>query len=266
MEFTTIANARKQTGLSYLGNRNISAKLVKNRKVSNVITYCMYLAPANTSGYNVCEGSTKECRLGCLSTSGHRGIEIACGTNIIGACRINKTKLFHEDNKFFMAWLVAELNSHLNYATKIGLPFSVRLNGTSDIDWTKEYHNGWTIFEIFPETQFYDYTKIFDRFYNKPTNYHLTYSYTGRNVEKCVGLLDLAYNVAVIFDIKKGHALPKTWKGFEVIDADLTDARFLDPKGTVTGLKWKRIANRQIETEIRNSLFVVKPNDLDCQF
>ena len=59
----------------------------------------MYLAPANTSGYNVCKGATKECKLGCLATSGHVAIEVASGKNMIQKCRINKTRLFHEHNE-----------------------------------------------------------------------------------------------------------------------------------------------------------------------
>jgi len=40
--------------------------------------------------------------------------------------------------------------------------------------------------------------------------------------------------VAVVFS-----ELPKTYKGREVIDGDLTDLRFLDPIGCIVGLKAK---------------------------
>jgi len=64
MKFTTISKTRKELGIAYLGNINISAKLIKNMKVSGNYTYSIYLAPASTSGYNVCSHSTHECRLG----------------------------------------------------------------------------------------------------------------------------------------------------------------------------------------------------------
>lgn len=159
MEFTTIGNAIKQTGFAYLGGVNISAKMIKNQKVSGNMTYVIYLAPANESGYNVCPNSTPECRLGCLSTSGRAGMELLSGSNRTKNSRINKTKLFHEHNEFFMQWLIADLRAKQAKAKVKGLDFSVRLNGTSDIDWQNNYYNGKNIFEHFPEVTFYDYTK-----------------------------------------------------------------------------------------------------------
>jgi hypothetical protein len=41
MKFRSINEAKQLTGLSYLDNVNVSAKLIKNVKVSNVLTYCM---------------------------------------------------------------------------------------------------------------------------------------------------------------------------------------------------------------------------------
>ena len=210
MIFTTIADARKQTGLSYLGTKNISAKLIKNEKVSNVVTYCMYLSPSDTSGYNVCAGATKECKLGCLSSSGHRAIEIATGTTRINDCRIKKTRLFFEHREFFMSWLIAEMKVCKKYAEKNNMPFTFRLNGTSDIDWSFINHEGKNVFEIFHDCLSYDYTKLSDRFDSKLANYHLTYSYTGRNVDKCIELLEQGFNVAVVFNTAKKHNLLET--------------------------------------------------------
>jgi len=133
MKFTSIGKAKKETGLSYLGGINISSKLAKNMKV-NVMTYCLYLSPSKTSGYDVCTESTTECRLGCLATSGRAAMDIACGANIIANARIKKTKLFFEHNEYFMAWLVAEMNAAKAKAERTGFVFSARLNGTSDID------------------------------------------------------------------------------------------------------------------------------------
>ena len=260
MVFTTIANAKKETGLSYLGTKNISAKLVKNEKVSNVITYCMYLSPAETSGYNVCKGSTNECRLGCLASSGHRGIEIASNRTEILDCRIKKTRLFFEHNLFFMEWLLAEIKNCEKYAKKVGLPFSIRLNGTSDIDWTTpRFVNGCNIFDFFSkDVIFYDYTKVPSRFYNRPENYHLTYSYTGKNTQNCIELLKQGYNVAVVFDTKKNKPLPAEFLGYPVIDGDLTDYRVNDGNGVIVGLRFKKIGDKAIQKQVMESCFVVK--------
>ena len=259
MNFTTIAAAKKLTGLSYLGNINISSKLAKNSKVSGTYTYCIYLAPANQSGYNVCPNSTPECRLGCLATSGRAGMEIAAGKTKTLNARIKKTKLLKEHTLFFMQWMIAEMQHFQRKAAKDNMDFSARLNGTADIDWAKIFVDGKNIFSLFPETKFYDYTKNPIKFYDLPDNYHLTFSYTGRNVAVCKALLEKGHNIAVVFNVKKNQPLPETFGGYQVVDGDLTDFRPKDAKGIIIGLRWKRIANKQHEKQVLNSPFVVDP-------
>ena len=256
MNFINRSQAKKQTGLSYLGNINSSAKLVKNQKISDNYTYVLYLAPAETSGYNTCKYSTPECRMGCLSNSGRVKVEEYAGKSVIKNARVKKTKLFFENQGFFMQWVVAEMKSYQAKAKKDGYFFSARLNGTSDIDWTEIRLNGQTIFEIFPDVQFYDYTKNF-RMYNKqlPKNYHLTFSYSGRNEKKSLELLSKGFNVAVVFNSPE---FPKTWNGYKVINGDLTDYRPLDGNGVVVGLKYKSLANKKINEKILKSCFVVQ--------
>lgn len=262
MTFTTISQARREIGVSYLGAVNISSKLKKNGKISNQHTYALYLAPYDTSGYNVCQYSTKECRLGCLATSGRAGMEIICGSDRIVNARIKKTKTFYEQPELFMALLIAEIKANKIKAHNQSMGFSVRLNATSDIDWQNVRVNGQNIFEIFSDIQFYDYTKNPKKFNNLPTNYHLTFSYTGRNWNTCKSLLQRGYNVAMIFDAKKAMQLPTSYEGFVVINGDKTDYRVADSKGVIIGLKWKRIADRQAETKVLNSCFVVKTNEM----
>lgn len=258
LEFKNMSQAMKQTGLSYLGTVNGNAKLMKNQKINHQHTYALYLAPANTSGYNVCSHSTKECRMGCLATSGRAAMEInSKNENTIVNARIKKTKLFYENKEFFMQWLIAEIKSKKALAENKGYFFSVRLNATSDIDWQNVLVNGLNIFEIFPDVQFYDYTKNPKKYINKPANYHLTFSYTGRNWEQCEVLLKQGNNIAMVFNTTNENELPVNYKGFEVVNGDLTDYRIADAKGIIIGLKWKRIADKQAENEIRNSCFVV---------
>ena len=39
---------------------------------------------------------------------------------------------------------------------------------------------------------------------------------------------------------KQEQSLPKTWRGHEVIDGDISDPRFLDKRGVVVGLHLKK--------------------------
>jgi len=259
LQFTTISQAKKDTGLSYLGNINHSAKLLKNGKVSGQLTFGLYLAPEKTSGYQVCPNATKECKLGCLNTSGRAGIEEFSGKTMIKDARIKKTKLFFEHQDFFMEWLIEEIKSKRAKAQKEGLGFSVRLNATSDIDWQNIRFKGFNIFEIFADVTFYDYTKNVKKFIGKADNYHLTYSFTGRNWDKCKVVLEQGHNVAMVFNVKKETEIPAMYKGYKVINGDITDYRVDDAKGIIVGLKWKRIANRVNEQIVLNSCFVVNP-------
>ncbi len=259
--FTTIAEAKRLTNLSYLGGVNVSQKIIKSQKVDAVLTYCLYLAPAKTSGYQVCPYSTPECRTGCLATSGRARIELQGGITMIQNCRINKTKLFFEQQTFFMDWLIAELNMYKRKATNKNMGFAVRLNGTSDIDWVNVKHNGKNIFEIFPDVQFYDYTKQYTKFNSRPTNYHLTLSYTGNNWTECMNLLNAGINVAMIFNVPNHMPLPTKFGGYTVLNGDITDLRIKDQQGIIVGLHWKNIADKKANVRIKESKFVIQPND-----
>jgi len=264
MEFVNFSQAKKQTKISYLSKINVSAKLQKNAKNSRQYTAILYLAPAKLSGYNVCRFSTPECRMGCLNTSGRCGMELVVGNNKILNCRINRTKLFKEQPEIFMDWLIAEIKHYQKKAIKDNMGFSVRLNGTSDIDWANVLVNGKNIYQIFPDVNFYEYTKDPNRFTNVYKNYHLTFSYTGRNWKECEKLLNKGYNIAVVFNVKNEKQLPKTFNGYKVINGDNTDYRINDENGVIVGLKFKHIANKDAKKEVIKSCFVVQPNDVRC--
>ncbi len=241
MKFTTIGNAKKVTGLSYLGSVASSSKIAKGLKY-NEMTYILYLAPAEQSGYNVCPGSTAECREACLTESGHNRIDVK--KNAINKARIKKTKLFFEHREFFMGWLVTEINKARNDAFAKGYTFSVRLNGTSDIQPTLFKFNGKVIFDVFNEVTFYDYTKVANRFklLNKYSNYDLTYSFSGYNMLQSLELLENNKGrVAMVFE---GKQLPKSFMGYKVIDGDEYDMRHLDETGVIVGLKFKFVRTK----------------------
>ena len=126
MKFTTLKNAVKEGGVSYIGNVSSSAKIIKNEKF-NELTYIIYLAPANLSGYEVCPMRTEECTKGCLHESGHNKIDVK--KNRINNARITKTHLFFQQREFFMDWVYAEIKRYKKQADKRSMKFSVRLNG-----------------------------------------------------------------------------------------------------------------------------------------
>ena len=110
----------------------------------------------------------------------------------------------------------------------------------------------------FPNVQFYDYTKHFNRMIKYlrgelPANYHLTFSRYEANDFQTTQVLKAGGNVAVVFRNK----LPATYKGFKVIDGDLHDLRFLDKKNVVVGLKEKLTLNNKGKLDRDNSGFVV---------
>jgi hypothetical protein len=121
-----------------------------------------------------------------------------------------------------------------------------RPNLTSDLMFEEvENADGQTLMQKFPDTQFYDYSKSFGRmakFLNGdfPSNYHLTFSASEHNQKLVEMVLEMGGNVAVVFR----DQLPATWKGFEVVNGDENDLRFLDKSGVVVGLIEKGLAKK----------------------
>ena len=167
--------------------------------------------------------------------------------------------MFFTDREYVMTWIVKEIEQAKAKAEKKGMKFSVRLNGTSDIDPTLFKLNGKTLFEIFPDTQFYDYTKVSKRFklLDRYNNYDLTYSFSGHNWKDCKQILDnKTGRVAVVFE----KNLPETYKGYKVVDGDSYDMRYVDEQGVIVGLKFKRVKNKVDKT---NNAFIVAIDDIN---
>ena len=212
------------------------------------LTFIMHLAPGSLSGFNVCPGASAGCLFSCLNTAGRGHMK-----NIQDA-RIRRTRLFFEDRPTFMAKLVDEVSKGIRKAERKGLIPVFRLNGTSDIRWEtvpvsvvggQDYRN---IFEMFPNVQFYDYTKLSNR-RNIPANYHLTFSRSESNDHLIREAMDNGMNVAVVFSTKKNNDLPKfipdgIYGPIPVVDGDETDLRFLDPAGSIVGLRAKGKARK----------------------
>ena len=214
-----------------------NAKTVKGEKIG-VKTAILYLSPGSMSGTNLCIFASDGCLCACLNTAGHGAF-----SNVQQA-RLNKTKLFLSDRKFFVDLLKKDINAHIRKSEKEKLLPAVRLNGTSDVTWEKEPGNdGKILMESFPSINFYDYTKHPARALQwgkgtLPPNYHLTFSRSESN-EKWVTSLLGKVNIAMVFDTKKGKSLPTTYRGVKVVDGDETDVRFKDEKNVIVGLRSK---------------------------
>lgn len=255
-QFKSIAEAQHLTGLTYIGNVSHSSKLIKTEKSQHELTYGVYLAPANTSGFNVCTGASKWCKEACLNMSGRNGIFY---DNRIQNTRIKKTQLLMSYPMFVFDWITKEITLHKERAERKGYRFSVRINCTSDIDLTKFRNSGGkNLFGQFPTVQFYDYTKIFRRIeqMQQYPNYDITYSYNGANYNECIAALNAGVRVAMVFE----KSIPSTYRGYHVVNGDLYDTRYIDPKNAIVGLVFKRVRTR---IDLAGTPFVISLNDPD---
>lgn len=201
-----------------------SAKLEKSQN-DEWLNVVLYLEP--TVDKSICLGASKGCKASCLVNSGM--MRLPAQTK----ARIERTRLYLDNPEQFKAQLIKELSSKLKSAQKQGKRLAARLNGTSDLDWTK-------IYKLFPDIQFYEYTKrvqLVDRF-SALDNVHVTLSRTEKtNPERIKLIASSGLNVAVVFNDKM--QLPKSYLGLKVIDGDKHDRRFEDEQGVIIGLKLK---------------------------
>jgi len=240
MKFISKAQAIRDTGVSYLTSVSQTVKHKKSTKYGE-LTLSLYLAPAKTSGYEVCPGRTAECTRLCLNESGMNTMVRSNGDDIINDSRITKTKLFFEHKEFFMDWLIRDIEAAKRKADRLSYTLSIRLNNTSDISPEDFTRNGKNILEMYPDIQFYDYTKVASRveLMKKYPNYDVTFSYTGYNLTKCQEMLLNKIRVAVVF-----KNVPEEWIGYPVVDGDKYDMRYKDDGAVIVGLKYKRVRNK----------------------
>jgi hypothetical protein len=221
---------------------NSDAKTSKGTKYG-YLTGILYLAPADESGFEVCVGRSPGCTEGCLYTAGHGSF------SSVKEARIRKTQWLFHDRKSFLEALRKDVIALVTKAEKQGLIPCIRLNGTSDLGWEGIARD---LIKEFSTVQWYDYTKIQSRMMRYlqgklPSNYHLTFSKSENNWDKCLDVLNNGGNIAAVFD-----KVPDTYLGYQVIDGDKSDLRFLDPKNVIVGLKAKGKARKD------TSGFVIK--------
>ena len=235
---------KKQSKLLSIG---ADAKTIKGGKIG-YITAIQYLSPYMDSGVNLCPmAKVAKCHEPCLKSAGRMGMAYNA--------RLSRTKLYLNNPAEYFNTLVTEIKAFIKKAERKGLTPLVRLNGTSDI----RYENiGFVIdgvyfrniFEYFPDLQFYDYTKIPNRFNSMnglsdfPENYDLTFSYSGADGFQKYNnrALKGGVRIAVVFD--KVENIPVTFHKRKVISGDETDVRHLDPQNAIVALYAKGKARK----------------------
>jgi len=245
---TTRIRVPKFKNLTVDGN----PKVAKGEKLG-VLTGVLHLLPATSYdalrvkqgleplGVNLCPFAGS-CAAPCLVSAGRGGIPMAkyagtAFTNNVEAGRYRKTEEYYMQRAAFLAALIRDMTKLASVADRNGMRAAVRLNGTSDLDWSRRHPEVIAAARALNVT-LYDYTKRPVK-YRADSPVHLTYSYdVGRDAQS-LAYLRAGGNVAVVFRTKKGHALPATWHGYPVIDGDVTDVRFMDGSGVVVGLRAK---------------------------
>lgn len=213
------------------------------------------LAPADSSGIEVCPGRSAACTEGCLGhNSGHACMGIGAANDRetltpVRKARIERTlQLFGADTQqATLAAIDHEIGRFVKWCVKRGLKPAVRLNAFSDLVWEVLWPE---LFRRHAGVQFYDYTKIPARmsWAHRPANYHLTLSRSEDNAAAIEKAIAAGHNVAVVFGIKDPAGLPKMWHGVPVLDGTAHDKRFLDPAGHIVGLSWKGPAGKKAYT------------------
>jgi len=280
------------------------------------LTAILYLAPSDSSGHEVCPKKSPECNAGCLNFAGNPAYLKAKL-----AARARKTRWLFGDkltsdemkniptdpkiiDRFygkgrpgpegkrgrilnpmrpedFIERLQIEMEFLKKVAAKYNLKLSVRLNGTSDLDFHKKLES-WK--SANPDVKFYDYTAVFKwamQSLEDPSKPHMTFSRkeTLQNNIECEKYLKAGGNISAIFD-----ELPEYYRGYKVIDADRTDLRFLDdtdrpidpdtgkPVGVIAGLKMKGFRLKDafalgiIQNKGPEDTFVIRTKELRERF
>ena len=244
-----------------LGDGDSNTKLRKNGAAFE--TLGLSLSPHKSAGVgNLCTHASLGCIASCLNEQG-----LASVFSAIKDARKRRTEIFYHDRGWFIDRVKTEIGNRCKLAKKRGTRVAVRLNVFSDVIWERVAPS---IFTDFPDVSFYDYSKHPNRFGAILPNYWVTFSRSETNDQDCLRILDSGGNVAVAFADAGGkfvgnraglQTLPKTWKGFQVIDGDISDLRFEDTRGRkrgrVVGLRLKAHSNAAREQAIKSGFAVV---------
>lgn len=230
----------KAEGLPYrriLGES--SAKTIKGEKIGFLTAICYLVPDEKLCPFAIMAG----CFDGCLKSAGRGAF------NSVQKARAEKTAFFKENRRAFMLSLCADIWSHIRRAVNLNLIPLVRPNGTSDIPFENILIDGKTIFQIFADCQFYDYTKHPSRNLTGKMagNYDLTFSFSAITPKpiSIKGLTNPANKrAAVVF--QRQSDIPRSFRGWKVVDGDDTDVRHIEPTGVVVALYAKGKAKTEV--------------------
>lgn len=217
-----------------------SAKVEKGADAQGVLPGVVYLGGASAHAA-LCKWATPGCIATCL---GEKSGRLAFKTG--RPPQAWKTALFLGAYDSFLALALFDMGSLARKARALGAQAALRFDGASDTGVAQA---------LIPHAQaqgvqLWDYTKSIGRAQaqNLPGDtWHVTLSYPGKDKRTGRPALTAPYighvvgggSCAVVVDVPKGKALPTTWWGLPAIDGDLSDLRFLDPKGVVVLLRTK---------------------------
>ena len=213
-----------------------SVKVLKGERLG-YLTGVLYMSNATKiGGLNTCSHALLAgCIEPCLAMSGHMA-----GKSAIEA-RLDRLHLLIKNPALFFEILSREIKALYARALRKGYRAVVRLNGTTDLDWTRIIFDQRTIFNHHALIRFYDYTK-------NPTiarNYrnhgvHTTFSwYSKAPIADLQGLLDRGVNIAIAYRDRVPADQVIGDRTVRVINGDEHDLRFLDDAGVIVGLKYK---------------------------
>ncbi len=213
-----------------------SVKVIKGEKIGYLTGVCYMSNAVKIAGVATCSHAVKAgCVEPCLAMSGHMSLAGAV------EARADRLSLLIKDTALFFEILSRELKALEKAAKRKRFKVAGRLNGTTDLDWTRITFNGATIFEHFPRITWYDYTKnpkIAQAYSDRGVSVTFSY-YKKAATADLLHLLDRGVNIAIAYR----DTLPITQsiggRSVEVINGDLHDLRFLDKKGAIVGLKYK---------------------------
>jgi hypothetical protein len=230
--FNILKNHKKQ--VKHLAKKRLNYKLSKSHELL-------------IKNFNSCPYSGV-CATYCLDTSGRGKF------STVQIARAAKTIHYIIDKENFDIELKQEITRNIKRVKKNGLKLAIRLNGTSDINFTY-------IYDEFKTVNFYDYTKninLFKQFMKGllPNNYYMTFSYDKLNHKKIKGyekfmleLLEQGHKIAIIeSDLQEIIKNNPSFKNYSTIDGDKHDLRFLDKKiknGAFVSLKLKKTVKQK---------------------
>lgn len=207
--------------------------------------WMIYLLPSDSSGeWQTCRYASVGCREACLAESGQMGMETNGGrkeTGHIYRGRLARLRLLGEAPVAFFRLLVSELDRipGSKWGRK-GFALGLRMNGISDIPF-EALGLGW-LFEraLRLKVTPYDYTAWPSARRDRGGLVYIVDSVKETHTDRQI---DAMARPVVVFDVKRGGALPSTWRGRTIVDSDLSDAQWLMPEGTVRGLRYKHVAS-----------------------